>query len=149
MCKRLKRSGYNADQAREILISGVRGYKAKCGRGEIRHRRSHETEGTRRFSKLIGKKTWFKTRFPDQKDPRRPRGSNHSKPPTCNSSTPQPSSVPLTPRTHNGELVNLLRSKEREINKVSRRSIKILEKTGTQVQRILTKSDSWGEPPCP
>ena len=49
MCKRLKRSGYNAEQTREILLSGVRGYRSKWGRGEVRHRRSFETEGAIEF----------------------------------------------------------------------------------------------------
>ena len=60
----------------------------------------------------------------------------------------QPSAVLFVPRTHNGTLASLLKEKEMEINKISRRKIKIIEKTGTQIQRILTKADPWGDPPC-
>ena len=42
----------------------------------------------------------------------------------------------------------MIKKKEEELNKISRRRVKVIEKTGTQLQRILTKSDPWGEGCC-
>ena len=63
MSKRLWRSGYSSKQIREIITSGLRGYKRKWGQGQTRHRRGHSNEEARSIRKLVGKQTWFKVDF--------------------------------------------------------------------------------------
>ena len=46
------------------------------------------------------------------------------------------------------ELRRLLREQERELNKFSRRKIKVIERNGTKVCDMLTQSDPWGDIEC-
>ena len=41
-----------------------------------------------------------------------------------------------------------IQKKEKELNKLTRRRVKVVERTGTQIQHILTKSDPWGDLKC-
>ena len=69
---------------------------------------------------------------------------------TGNPRTPgtTPSAVLFVLRTQQGALATKLKAKEKELNVVTKRSVKIVERTGTQVQILLTKSDPWGNPHC-
>ena len=53
LAERLKRSWYRARQIREIISSGLKGYRNKWGAGQVRHRSSKRTEGARKIKKLI------------------------------------------------------------------------------------------------
>ena len=58
---KLEVSGYDARQRRDILESGVVGYKRKIERQEgVRHRKNTDTKGERLAKKLCGKTTWYK-----------------------------------------------------------------------------------------
>lgn len=147
-----------AAQIREILSSGLKGYQSKWGAGEEKHRGGRSTEAARGIKKLIGKSMWFKTgRKRLDKLERAKENStktNNSKPkPSRDTNTdqvpnPQSNAVIFVPRTHNGALATSLKEKEEELNRVIRRRVKVVEKTGTQPQHILTKSDPWGSPSC-
>ena len=51
-------------------------------------------------------------------------------------------------RTKNGELADLLRKKEEEINKFSKQKVKIIERNGKRIEHILCKSDPWKDELC-
>ena len=61
---KLKASGYNQDQAREVIMSGLRGYKNKKERrkreGQPFYRPAKKTLSTRVRKKLMEKNTWYK-----------------------------------------------------------------------------------------
>ncbi len=63
MSMRLRVSGYNQKQIRDIISSGLKGYNKKWGQGQTRQRRGQETEGARSLKKLVGKSSWFKMKF--------------------------------------------------------------------------------------
>ena len=48
----------------------------------------------------------------------------------------------------NGTLASALRAEEQELNTVSRRRVKVVEKNGSQLQELLTKGDSRGTETC-
>lgn len=45
-------------------------------------------------------------------------------------------------------MANVMKQKEKEINLISKKKIKIVEKNGDQLQYLLTTADPWGELPC-
>ena len=53
--EKLRRSRYNKVKIRDIIQSGITGYKKKWEPMRDRHRRAEETEGDRRLRKLLGR----------------------------------------------------------------------------------------------
>ena len=51
-------------------------------------------------------------------------------------------------RTPEGALAQRIKAVEDDLNKISRRKVRVVEKCGTKVQDILTMSDPWGDTPC-
>ena len=61
----------------------------------------------------------------------------------------KPVTAPLfVPRTMNGKLADNLRNTEKELNKFSRRRIKIVEEGGTTISSLLVRSDPWEGRDC-
>ena len=84
-CK-LKTSGYNQEQAREVIVSGIRGYRNKIKRrkkeGKPFYRPARQTLSARVRKKLMEKQTWYKktrNEDEDEADLRR-RSPNKEKP---------------------------------------------------------------------
>ena len=48
----------------------------------------------------------------------------------------------------NGELADLLRRKEEELNRTLHQKVKIIERNGTRLEHTLCKSDPWGDQDC-
>ena len=73
----LKSSGYCVKQAREIVMSGVRGWKARARKRELRgqdfYRTAQSTLQERTRRKLMEKETWYKDQGEDQETPESPR----------------------------------------------------------------------------
>ena len=59
-----------------------------------------------------------------------------------------PITVLFVPRTVGGELARKLRQAEEEIEKITGDRIKIVERAGTMLKRILHKSNPWAGGPC-
>ena len=57
-------------------------------------------------------------------------------------------SVIFVPHTTNSGLARNLREKENELEKVTGDRIKIVEKSGTKLEDILTKTDPWKGTDC-
>ena len=51
-------------------------------------------------------------------------------------------------RTPGGTLLERIKTIEHDLSKVSRRKVKVVEKSGMKLQDILTMSDPWGDAPC-
>ena len=60
---KLEKSGYSLKQRREIIESGIIGYKRKIDRQKgVRHRKGTDTKKDRMRKKLKGKTSWFRVR---------------------------------------------------------------------------------------
>ena len=58
---KLRGSGYNKEQQKEIIEGGIKGYKRRIARqGGVKHRKSTDTEKEREQKKILGKSNWFK-----------------------------------------------------------------------------------------
>ena len=74
---------------------------------------------------------------------------NKPRKPMCITGTPPPTCAPLfVLRTPGGSLARKLRNVEAELCKVTRRTIKVVEKSGPTVRELLLTSDSWENEPC-
>ena len=60
--RKARRSGYNKTQTKDIVMSGLKGYRNKWENLPHRHRSREETDEPRRLNKLTGKTSWFKTK---------------------------------------------------------------------------------------
>ena len=102
---KLKKSGYSFIQMRDIIISGLIGYKRKWANLPERHRTSRETEDMRRHKKLTGKTLWFKRQKKTIETERtRPKDRRHTDRQTPDSQEQEtdPSSVLFVERTEGG-----------------------------------------------
>ena len=159
--KKLQISGYNKIQQKEIIESGLVGYKRRLNRqGGIKHRRSRDTEKERHRKKILGKSTWFKkkrdnkeqvrtdnTGEKDKTNRKRKRKETTDKTEKDNADR-EPTTVLFVPRTKGGKLAQLLKDKERELNKFSTHKIRIVEKNGDKLEDILVRKDPFGDSKC-
>ena len=56
--------------------------------------------------------------------------------------------VLFIPRTQNGELARRMRQAETDLEKLTGFKVKIVEKAGTMIKRIVTNSNPWAGGPC-
>ena len=156
---KLRRSGYNESQTREILVAGLSGYENKKNRAEREqkdlHRDGKSTLKTRAMKKLTAKNSWYKKSSnnkereaktskprPQEKVRRQAqRGSREER-------EKAPTAVFFVPRTQGGELATLLREAEIEIQKFSISKIKIVEETGDMVKNLVHKANPWAGEDC-
>ena len=59
-----------------------------------------------------------------------------------------PAVVIFVDRTEGGKLASELKEKEKEVNKVGKKKVKVVERNGEQLSAILTSSNPWGEEKC-
>ena len=153
---KLRRSKYSKKQIRDIIQSGLVGYKTKWESLSNRHREAGETEESRRIKKLVGKTSWYKTRrgTGDRHPSNTDRHDKRNKEPRDKPDKPtptierRPDTVMFVERTAGGALITALRAQERELNKFSSKKVKLVERNGQQVQALLTNPDPWGDTAC-
>ena len=152
---KMKDSGYNRVQARQITISGLKGYEARRKRelevGTPVHRRKHTTQEGRDLRKMIEKQSWYKNRT----------GSDQAK--TPNSATPggshrhstrpqhtskEPVAVMFIPRTPDGTLITRLREVEAKLAEFNNKPIRLVEEAGVKLLESLCQGDPWENTPC-
>ena len=159
--KKLTISGYRQDQVQRIVEAGLRGYQAKLEtarkNGVELHRSAKTKENLRYKKKLLEKVNWFKKTKVEAGD--KTGGKNNSKKifekdlrtqatwPKSGANT-TPLTVLFVPRTPYGELARKLRLAEEAIEKITGDRIKIVEKAGTMLKRVLHKSNPWAGGPC-
>ena len=154
--EKLVASGYPDHKRREILKAGITGYKRKTERvlketGGLKHK-LEGVEGVerRRIKRVLDKTGWIRKkgsgdlRVEGEGKHLRGRGKGAG----GGRNDKEPMAVLFVPRTPGGALLQLLRAKEKEISKVTGDSIKIVERGGTPLDRILVKKDPWSHTRC-
>ena len=151
--KKLRRSGYDEKQIRNIVESGLKGYQSKLERsiveGRDLHRDDKSTAGSRFKKKLLAKSNWFKKGT--KKDQGNKVHNGTCKPPGQRERKRKnipPATVFFVPRTPNGELATLLREAEQDIAKLTGDRIKIVEKSGKMMKSSLQNSNPWSGENC-
>ena len=156
---KLRLSGYRKDQVENIISAGLKGYEKKLEKcqksGKDLHRSARTTEGLRYRKKLMEKSNWFKQRKGEQEKNGERNGAVKSKPGDMKGYVKKekrkensPISVLFVPKTPGGELARRLRQAETELEALTGDKVKIVEKAGTMVKRILTKSNLWAGGQC-
>ena len=156
--RQLKNSEYGRCQIRDIIVSGLKGYLRKAERrklaGERFYRKASETLKGRMKKKLTAKTTWFKKKrrkeigkLGDRDSPRkkgRDRGENEKENDTGSSAK----AVIYVPHTWGSLLAKEMREKEIEIEKLTGYKLKIVEKVGEPIERILVDNNPWSGQDC-
>ena len=151
--EKLKKSGYSNNQVIDILTSGIVGYQRRKERLGKTHREAWETESEREMKKLTGKSTWYlnKERVKPKSKHNLSRSRSTRGGSTSHSSKRderQPSAVLFVKRTPQGALTSELRRIEADLSKTLTRKVKVVERCGTQLQALLTRSDPWSDEDC-
>ena len=72
-CQEAKNSGYNHNTTREIITSGIRGWKNRLQKrlesGQENYRPARKTLLARTKKKLLSRETWYKNELKDKNDP--------------------------------------------------------------------------------
>ena len=154
---KLRVSGYRQEQTKRIVEAGLKGYEGKLEKarksGEDIHRSSKSTENLRYSKKLLEKSNWFKKKGKSQES-EVGKSNNPGKKKTAGNWEKQPTknSVPITvlfvPKTPGGEFAKRLKEAESEIEKITGDRIKIVERAGVTVRRLLHKSNPWAGEQC-
>ena len=146
--EKLKVSGYNRKQTREIVISGLRGYNAKKQRaaksGKPFYRLARDTLKARIKKKLTEKTKWYKTKKSGEREkPYENRGGKTKRKINKSGTKNTVKAVVFVPRTRGGELARELRDKEYELEKLTGYRLKIVERAGVSLERLLHQSNPW------
>ena len=154
--KRLEVSGYKKDQVGEIIESGLKGYITKLenaekdGRGL--HRSATSTLASRQKKKLTAKTSWYKKSRKKEEDlkeskiqaGKRKKVGEVKKKDAQN----ETKSILFVPRTKGGELAKRLRKEEEVLAQVTGYKVKIVERSGKMLKRILHRSNPWAGEDC-
>ena len=163
---KLVSSGHSREQARRILISGLRGYERQLKRhlsGEKQLHRPHK-EGLKERSKrkLLSKSSWFRPK-PKQEGKQEmtakktagSAGINNSKVTADRTNdnaqqpaTPKTTTVLFVEKTPGGELARLLREKEKMLSELTGFTVKIVESNGKSFKQLLCDPNPWATKRC-
>ena len=157
--RELKNSGYHHRTAQEIIISGIRGHRTRIirrtAKGQEFYRPAHKTVGSRTRKKLVSRENWYKEEKNEDKEQEpKIRTSNSWRTGTKRKREQEQENenkikaVMFVPYTNGSELAKRLRENEENLNKITKNRIKIVERTGTKLQDLLTKSDPWKGSDC-
>ena len=159
---------------REIFKAGLLGYKRKALRmisdsGFSKHQLGSRFMDMRRLRKQADKCTWYKRRgkgdmlekksdfekdqVDSMADSKRRNGDEvvlSGTGPTNVKSKPsnKPVAVLFVQRTEGGKLLREMRKKEEKINKVTEDNIRLVERAGTPLERILVNKNPWAKDRC-
>ena len=166
--RELKTSGYRIHQARDITVSGIRGWITKIRKktrgGKPFYRHAASTQHLRTKKKLLSKESWYKevTEEKDEDDddnesPRKYRkGEKDKRIPVRNIKATKSTSekentiksVMFVPYTKKSELTKKLRENEEKICVLTKSRYKIVERAGIKLQDLLTSSNPWKGSDC-
>ena len=165
--KELKNSGYSFTQSREIVNSGLRGWKRKIMRRQKKnipfYRPASSTVEERLKKDLLEKESWYKEpEDTEETSPSKIVRTNESRRLAMPSSKGKSvtkrkrkevmnkdiKSVVFIPHTKDSILAKELRNKELEIQKITGNRMKIVEKSGNKLEDILTSTDPWKGADC-
>jgi hypothetical protein len=155
--RQLKTSGYGRKQAREIIISGVIGWRRKLERreeaGQKQYLEAKETLEARTDAKLLEKVSWFKgnskRKLANQKSKfqYQPPAKKMRKEKKEGKSSKAIKAVMFVPYTAHSELASKLRESDASMEERTGQRIKIVEKVGIKLVDMLHKADPWAGKP--
>lgn len=163
----LKMSEYERSQARDIVCSGVIGWKRKIQRREKEqqgfYRHGKSTLKSRNRKKLLEKTTWFrqKRKREDEEDDemhlpaRKMRYSSKMQAKSVKQNgdaaaakVPDIKAVMFIPYTTGSKLAKSLREAEEKLGSLTGYRLKVVEKAGDKLEDLLTKSNPWQGMDC-
>ena len=166
----LKNSEYQHRTAREIVISGIRGYRTRFNKrtanGQEFYRLAHKTLSTRTKKKLMARQNWYRENKTEQEKDEAEQEAQQQPPENVNKNNKnnkndkntkqnlqqenknKVKAVMFIPFTPGSELAKLLRENEEHLNKITNCKIKIVERACTKLQDLITKSDPWKGTDC-
>ena len=163
----LKNSEFQFPTAREIVISGIRGLVTRNKRREQKnqpiYRTARITAHQRAHKKLVAKENWYRepeenstapsveariTSCPGSGKSRSLFSQTRKTKEHENNEKPKIKSVMFVPFTPGSQLAKNLRVNEEHLSKVSNNKIKIVERTGTKLVDLLTRSNPWKGADC-
>ena len=152
--EKLQVSGYKRKQVKEIISSGLRGFETKRKRAEKEkrpfYRKAKDTLKGRIKKKLTEKTKWYKRKKKieggNKQKGERKRDLHKEK--TDRGDSNKVKAVLFVPRTSRGELAKRIREKEIELEKVTGFRFKVVERAGTNLEKILHKSNPWAGKDC-
>ena len=163
----LKTSGYERRQAREVIISGIKGWLRKRERrqklGQDFYRGAASTLKQRMRKKLLDPVNWYKTRREDPKteeddeeekgpQSRRRKRKERDEEPEIEKSKKlrqeDPKTVLFIPYTNGSELAKLLRDAELDMEKTTGYKVKVVEESGEKIKDILHTANPWKGEDC-
>ena len=149
MTQEMKNSEYNYSTTRQVVISGIRGLRTRMEmrtrKGQEKYRLGATTVKARERKKLLAKESWYKDG--EQNQERSTQAENN--PGKAKNKNKQRTKVYLTvsvmfvPYTPGGVLAKKLRENEEKIANITKNRVKIVERTGTKLQDVLTKANPW------
>ena len=152
---KLERSGYNVSQRKEIITAGLKGYETKRKRAERDskelHREGKSTIVNRVRKKLTAGTSWYKQKKEKENEVQpkiRIKGKRGDNKTSSETETSQPTAVFFVPRTPNGELADMLREKEKELSKITKQRIKIVEEAGEMLKSQVHRANPWSGSDC-
>ena len=147
---KLLRSGYNLSVTREVIISGLRSYQRKVvnarDSGQPLHRPAHTSLEARTRKKIFEKTSWFKNKNPQKITKKISKKYQNSK--KNQKTIPKVKSVLFVPRSTGSKLCKMLRAEEQKLTEITGYRIKVVERSGDQIRRILCKKDPFEGAPC-
>ena len=169
--RELKNSGYSISQSREIIVSGIRGWRNRARKRKRQnlpfYRLAENTVEDRMRKEIIEKETWFKSKDDDKEDEESPtkyrrvndRNRERSRPYLRRGSKKTGmkkddiSTVMFVPHTVDSGLAKVIKEKEEKLKELTGEKVKIVEKAGMKLENILTKNNPWkgsdcGRPNC-
>ena len=156
---KLKVSGYKRNKIKEIVVSGLSGYKTKLAKAEKEgrhlHRSARATLAGRHSRKLLEKTSWYKPKGKagEEREIYHGQGNTRNgKRRTENGNKMKEKkeirSVLFVPRTRGGNLANMIREKEYQLEELTGYRIKVVEKSGMMILRTLQQKNPWGSEDC-
>ena len=150
-------SGYERSQAREVVCSGVIGWKRKILRREREqqgfYRHGKSTLKSRNKKKLLEKTTWFRERkrsemedemqMPARKMRSGERMQKKSIARVAGKMVPEIKAVMFVPYTTGSKLAKSLREAEEKLGSLTGYRLNMVEKAGDKLEALLTKSNPW------
>ena len=157
----LKTSGYERSQAREVICSGVVGWKRKIMRREREkqgfYRHGKSTLKARNKKKLLEKTTWYREKRKrddegEEEEMQLPtrkmsRGEKREKI-VAGKIAPAIKAVMFVPFTPGSRLAKNLREAEEKLGSLTGYRLKMVEKAGDKLENLLTKSNPWQGMDC-
>ena len=160
LTKELKNSGYSADQAKEIIVSGYRGWKRRLERRAKTgmYRPASQTLEEREKKKLIERETWYLPRKSqeEEQEGRKFRIGKRRLPkikrkPDQKQEGEKESlikAVMFAPCTVGSKLTKELKESENTLGQSTGAKLKVVERSGTKLMDILTSADPWRGKDC-